>query len=123
MDRDTIMDPAASPARPGVRRVNNLPVVILGGAFAVFLGIMAYVASGRAAQTQAHEEPGAVRSALALAQSVAGDHEAGTVPAAATANTAATVPATTAAARAYTALLRGTASTATFASPEILSPA
>ena len=29
MARDPVMDPAASPSRPGVRRVNNLPVVII----------------------------------------------------------------------------------------------
>jgi type IV secretion system protein VirB10 len=92
MDRETVMDPAASPARPGVRRVNNLPVAILGGAVAVFLAIMAYVAAGRAALRQQGEDPQAVRSARALAQSVAGDQEAGTVPAAAaTPNAAAAV--------------------------------
>ena len=82
MDRDPVMDPAASPSRPGVRRMNNLPVAILGGAVAVFLGIMAYVAAGRAALRDGPEDKDAVRSALALAKSVAGDHEAGTVPAA-----------------------------------------
>lgn len=83
MDRDPVMDPAASPARPGVRRVNNLPVAILGGAVAVFLGIMAYVAAGRAALLEGPKDSEAVRSALGLAKSVAGDHEAGMVPAAA----------------------------------------
>src|SRR5687768_2248808 len=90
MDRDPIMDPAASPTRVGVRRVNNLPVVILGGAVAVFLGIMAYVTAGRAAEREAGEKPEAVRSARSLAESVAGDHEAGTVPAAVTGATSAT---------------------------------
>ena len=84
MDRDPVMDPAASPARPGVRRVNNVPVAILGGAVAVFLGIMAYVAAGRAALLEGPKEQETVRSATALAKSVAGDHEAGMVPAAAT---------------------------------------
>ena len=91
MDRDPVMDPAASPARPGVRRVNNVPVAILGGAVAVFLGIMAYVAAGRAALREGSEDPEAVRSALALAKSVAGDHEAGMVPAAAATATAGVV--------------------------------
>lgn len=88
MDRETVMDPAASPTRPGVRRVNNLPVAIMSAAVAVFLGIMAYVAAGRAAQREGHEDPEAVRSALALAKSVAGDHEAGMVPAATTTGSA-----------------------------------
>jgi type IV secretory pathway VirB10-like protein len=82
------MNPAASPARPGVRRVNNVPVAILGAAVAIFLGIMAYVAAGRASQGRASVEERAVRSSRTLAQSVAGDAEAGLVPASSPASTA-----------------------------------
>lgn len=81
MDQKAVLDPAASPARPGVRRVNNVPMAILGGAVAVFLIIMAYVAAGRAAQRQGAQEESTVRSALGVAKNIAGDHEAGVVPA------------------------------------------
>jgi len=40
---------------------------------AVFLGIMAYVAAGRAAQREGRQEQAPVRSALALAKSITGD--------------------------------------------------
>jgi type IV secretion system protein VirB10 len=90
MDPETVLDPAASPARPGVRRVNNLPIAILGTAVAVFLAIMACVAAGRAARSDQGESHEAVRSALSLAQNVAGDHEAGTIPAASAAANATT---------------------------------
>lgn len=81
MDHKAIMDPAASPARPGVRRVNNVPVAILGAAVAVFLVIMACVAAGRAADAGGKQEEAPVRSALGVAETVAGRHEAGEVPA------------------------------------------
>jgi type IV secretion system protein VirB10 len=80
----SIMDPAASPVRrSGVRRVNNVPVLILGGAVAIFLAIMAYVAAGRAAQGEGSRDDGAVRSALPIAKDITGGYEAGMVPAAA----------------------------------------
>jgi type IV secretion system protein VirB10 len=69
--------------------VNNLPIAILGTAAAVFLAIMACVAAGRAARSDQGQSHEAVHSALSLAQNVAGDHEAGTVPAAGAANNAA----------------------------------
>jgi hypothetical protein len=48
------MSPDASPGtlsrRSGVRRVNNLPMYLIGGVMTVFLGIMVLVAADRAAQ-------------------------------------------------------------------------
>lgn len=78
------MDPRQSPARPGragVRRVNNVPLMILAGALAAFLGIMAYVAAGRADNAAGGESTDAVRSARSLAANVVGEAEAGVVPA------------------------------------------
>jgi hypothetical protein len=48
------MSPGASPGelsrKSGVRRVNNLPVYLVGGVMTVFLAIMVLVAADRAAQ-------------------------------------------------------------------------
>jgi hypothetical protein len=48
------MSPDASPGelsrKSGVRRVNNLPVYLVGGVMTVFLAIMVLVAADRAAQ-------------------------------------------------------------------------
>ena len=48
------MSPDASPGevsrKSGVRRVNNLPMYLIGGVMTVFLGIMVLVAADRAAQ-------------------------------------------------------------------------
>jgi len=48
------MSPAASPGelsrKSGVRRVNNLPVYLVGGVMTVFLAIMVLVAADRNAQ-------------------------------------------------------------------------
>jgi type IV secretion system protein VirB10 len=93
VDPEIVMSPAASPARPGVRRVNNVPVAILGGAVAIFLAIMAYVAAGRASQDRAFEEDRPVRSSLTMAQSVAGDVEAGSVRAPSSESPVSTQPA------------------------------
>ena len=51
---DEQMSPDASPGevsrKSGVRRVNNLPMYLIGGVMTVFLGIMVLVAADRAAQ-------------------------------------------------------------------------
>ena len=53
------MSPAASPnqmQRGGVRRVNNLPIYLIGVAVAIFLGIMALVAMDRASTRQGNAD-------------------------------------------------------------------
>lgn len=80
MKTEDVMDPAASPVRAGVRRVNNVPVWILGAAIAVFLGIMAYVAASRAVSREGSQEEAPVRSAVSVAKNITADYEAGIVP-------------------------------------------
>jgi len=75
------MDPRESPARPGVRRVNNVPLMIFAGAVTTFLAILAYVAAGRADNATDGDDSQGVRSARALAANVVGEAEAGVVPA------------------------------------------
>ncbi len=81
-----VMDPEASPQRPGrgVRRVNNLPIAILGGAVAVFLTVIAYVASGRASSAQSEASAEQLTSARSVAAEITRPYEAGQVPAAGT---------------------------------------
>ncbi|MEG0883207.1 MAG: conjugal transfer protein TrbI, partial [Janthinobacterium sp.] len=54
MSGDEDMSPDASPGnvrrKSGVRRVNNLPVYLVGGAMGIFLLVMALVAWDRSAQ-------------------------------------------------------------------------
>lgn len=82
------LSPEASPGtlatRFGGRRVNNLPLYLVGGAFALFLGIMATVAAERAAQQNPKPEvPQAKDGDTALfAREIAGGQKAGIVPAA-----------------------------------------
>lgn len=82
------MSPATSPGalstKSGVRRVNNVPVYIVVGALAIFLLIMALVASDRAAQ---QNQPGHVTetgkggSTVMFAKEIAGDQKDGIVQA------------------------------------------
>lgn len=82
------MSPDASPgeATPntGVRRVNNLPMYIVGGLITTFLIVMVLVAADRAAkqnsQTSAKEEK--LGSTSMFANEIAGSHKDGIIPAA-----------------------------------------
>jgi hypothetical protein len=74
------MSPDASPGtlsrRSGVRRVNNLPMYLIGGVMTVFLAIMVLVAADRAAQQNKpnagpKEKGGNTRL---FASEIAGDH-------------------------------------------------
>ncbi|TWI62552.1 type IV secretion system protein VirB10 [Pseudoduganella lurida] len=80
--------PRRIPARTGVRRVNNLPVYIVGGLLAIFLTIMATVAADRAEKQARPPEPAQVRTGntKSLADQLAGPVKDGQV--------AATAPAT-----------------------------
>lgn len=87
---DTVADqmaPDASPGkvskRGGVRRVNNMPVYILGALMGSFLLIMALVAADRAAQ---QNEPADTKqkqggSTSVFAKDIAGSHTDGFIPA------------------------------------------
>jgi type IV secretion system protein VirB10 len=86
---DQNMSPDASPGQQskaaGVRRVNNVPLYILGGAMATFLVIMASVAANRALQqtqptAKASETAG---NATTFANAIVGDHKDGIIQAAA----------------------------------------
>ena len=79
------MAPEASPlalAKPsGVRRVNNLPLILIGAVLALFLLIMALVAAERAAKPEQTGEgpkppPG---STTVFAQEIAGGRSEGLV--------------------------------------------
>ena len=80
-EQDSAMDPKSSPTQPsrGVRRVNNLPVAIVGGAVSVFLGVIAYVAIGRASPDHRGQSDTSVRSARSVADEITRDYEAGEV--------------------------------------------
>lgn len=85
---DDPMSPAASPgrksARPGVRRVNNLPLYIVIGGLSIFLLIMVLVASDRAAQQRGpgqQSEGGKGGSTRMLAKEIAGDQQDGIIQA------------------------------------------
>ena len=83
------MSPAASPGQVqqkwGVRRVNNLPLYLLGVAAAVFLVIVALVAMDRANRKHAEESArtggNANGSASVFAQEIAGEGREGMIPA------------------------------------------
>src|SRR5882757_8972785 len=74
--------PGTLDTRSGVRRVNNLPIYILGGVVGTFLLVMSVVASSRAAK---QAEPGVSAPPKAgnsnlFAQQIAGDQTGGLVP-------------------------------------------
>ncbi|MEO8626811.1 MAG: TrbI/VirB10 family protein, partial [Betaproteobacteria bacterium] len=84
---DDQMSPDASPdelsRKSGVRRVNNLPVYLVGAALAGFLAIMVAVAADRTAKPSEHAEaaqgkPGDTRM---FAAAIAGDRKDGIIPA------------------------------------------
>jgi type IV secretory pathway VirB10-like protein len=87
MNAEDSMSPDASPGevakKPGVRRVNNLPVYIIGTLMAVFLLVMVLVAADRAAQqnrtTISMDEKTGSTSMFAAA--IAGDQKDGFIPA------------------------------------------
>lgn len=73
-----LMSPDATPGHTGVRRVNNMPLYLLGAGLLGFAGVVATVAYQRAAQQQQeHQQPDAsaprTTSALAMAKAIAGD--------------------------------------------------
>ncbi|MEI7995189.1 MAG: TrbI/VirB10 family protein [Methylococcaceae bacterium] len=82
------MSPDASPGEvtpnTGVRRVNNLPMYIVGGLLTVFLIVMVLVAADRAAkqnrQPSAKDEK--LGSTSMFANEIAGSHKDGIIPAA-----------------------------------------
>jgi hypothetical protein len=83
------MSPVASPGelsrKSGVRRVNNLPVYLVGGVMTVFLAIMVLVAADRAAQQNKpnggpKEKGGNTRL---FASEIAGEQKDGIIPPAA----------------------------------------
>src|SRR5674476_179254 len=82
------MSPDASPneASPntGVRRVNNLPMYIVGGLVTVFLIVMVLVAADRAAQQnrQATAKEEKLGNTSMFANEIAGSHKDGIIPAA-----------------------------------------
>ncbi|TAL47110.1 MAG: TrbI/VirB10 family protein [Methylovulum sp.] len=83
---DQQMDPDSSPntIASGVRRVNNLPLYLIGGAVLVFLIVMMLVAADRANQQnrpdkEAKENTGDTNK---FADKIAGNHNSGIIPAA-----------------------------------------
>ena len=82
------MSPDASPGEvtpnTGVRRVNNLPMYIVGGLITVFLIVMVLVAADRAAQQnrQASAKEEKLGSTSMFANEIAGSHKDGIIPAA-----------------------------------------
>lgn len=81
------MSPDASPAavtkKSGVRRVNNLPLYLMGAGLAAFLGIMVLVAIDRAAQQNQPAELPASKggSSSTFAKQLADEHKEGIIPA------------------------------------------
>lgn len=85
-ETDGQMAPEASPGsvgkKAGVRRVNNMPMYIIGGVLGAFLLMMVLVAMDRASQQGvSEEEEKPVAANMAMAQSMVGDME-GIIPAA-----------------------------------------
>jgi type IV secretory pathway VirB10-like protein len=86
-ENDDTMSPEMSPGevsgRSGVRRVNNLPLFLVGGATLTFLVIMVLVAADRAAkQNRAGDETGqekVVNTSMA-AHEIAGNYTSGIIP-------------------------------------------
>ncbi len=86
-ENEDTMSPAMSPgeasARSGVRRVNNLPLFLVGGATLTFLVIMVLVAADRAAkQNRASDDTDKdkVVNASMAAHEIAGDYLSGLIP-------------------------------------------
>lgn len=83
---DDQMSPDTSPGavskKTGVRRVNNWPMYILGGAGMTFLVVMMLVAADRAAQQNAPVEGPAEKggNSSIFAQEIAGGHDGGIIP-------------------------------------------
>ncbi|MDN5502714.1 MAG: TrbI/VirB10 family protein [Comamonas sp.] len=83
---DDQMSPDTSPGevskKSGVRRVNNWPMYIAGGAALVFLVVMMLVAADRAAQQNAPVEGAAEKggNSSIFAQEIAGGREGGMIP-------------------------------------------
>jgi type IV secretion system protein VirB10 len=86
---ETEMAPEASPgqqSKSGVRRVNNVPLYILGGAMGLFLVIMVSVAANRSQQqhqSTTAKEPEKAGNATMFAKAIAGDQKDGIIQAAA----------------------------------------
>lgn len=86
---EDVMSPDASPGeqsskRSGVRRVNNMPLYLIGGGLGVFLLIMVLVASDRAAKQNAPEQAAAQKKAgdtNNFAKEIAGNQKDGIVQA------------------------------------------
>lgn len=76
--------PGEMPKRAGVRRVNNMPLYILGAVLGAFLLVMMLVAMDRAKQQQqvAVESDKPVGSSTMFAQGIAGKETNGIIPAA-----------------------------------------
>ena len=87
VNTEDLMSPDASPgeATPhtGVRRVNNLPMYIVGGLMTVFLIVMVLVAADRAAQQnrQASAKDEKTGSTSLFANEIAGSQKDGIIPA------------------------------------------
>jgi len=88
VNTEDLMSPEASPgeATPstGVRRVNNLPMYIVGGLMTVFLIVMVLVAADRAAQQnrQASAKDEKTGNTSLFANEIAGSQKDGIIPAA-----------------------------------------
>jgi type IV secretory pathway VirB10-like protein len=85
-DEDSLL-PANSPGvastRSGVRRVNNLPLFLVGGATLTFLIIMVLVAADRTAKQNRLSDKSdqeKVVNASRAAQEIAGDYQSGLIP-------------------------------------------
>ena len=86
-ENEDFMSPALSPgeasAKNGVRRVNNLPLFLVGGATLTFLVIMVLVAADRAAKQDRFDDKRnqdkVVNSSMA-AQEITGDYLSGLIP-------------------------------------------
>ena len=83
MRPDDPMSPAASPnqlpPKWGVRRVNNLPLYLIGTAAAVFFLIIMLVAMDRANTKHAQESVKASGNASLYANEIAGEHQGGMI--------------------------------------------
>ncbi|MDZ5459286.1 TrbI/VirB10 family protein [Azohydromonas lata] len=79
MSKPDLMSPSATPGQAGVRRVNKVPMILLTGALAGFVSVMAVVAYQRAAAQHAETAPAeqpkktSAASSLAMAKAVVGD--------------------------------------------------
>ena len=86
-ENEDTMSPEMSPGevsgRSGVRRVNNLPLFLVGGATLTFLVIMVLVAADRAAKQNRvgdETEQEKVVNASMAAQEIAGNYTSGLIP-------------------------------------------